>query len=452
MVTLSLLYVKQYIPSVYQIVSHYINKDGNKSLHTGSFWDFELDPQLIASFTAIEKYYQLLYNNNRSVMIDSNASISSLYYQVYKQSTKTTHHSLFVPYFILFSLSMGHASKELLQDLYSMMHLSASLPSSLPPYAFFDDEIYNYLKNATIQSDIELEILINMMYNLLLNSHIKKENEAEFYSRLEGLFETYLQQLSQMNPSHFINVIHTDTVYGLIHSPNAHLYPFACILYKMIGSSSCDTVRLDIEKLIHYISNENFSPVCDDLTILPNGLECSMIRLLFYIYDKLPTYLHISLYTLLLNRIGDQDIQEFLQTSKFDYILPLQQDLFVLLLNIIKTHKEMQTLCFRILYNSLLYYIDDYNTKSCLYISKNEVISKVSHQYKEKEVQVSVLHKDQYEFSFFYELMDSELMMILIEHNSDPLYSNILDLLFQLDNNLAVLYMDELFKNESTIR
>ena len=391
----------------------------------GSFWDFELDPQLIASFTAIEKYYQLLYNNNRSVMIDSNASISSLYYQVYKQSTKTTHHSLFVPYFILFSLSMGHASKELLQDLYSMMHLSASLPSSLPPFAFFDDEIYNYLKSATIQSDIELEILINMMYNLLLNSHIKKENEAEFYSRLEGLFETYLQQLSQMNPSHFINVIHTDTVYGLIHSPNAHLYPFACILYKMIGSSSCDTVRLDIEKLIHYISNENFSPVCDDLTILPNGLECSMIRLLFYI--------------LLLNRIGDQDIQEFLQTSKFDYILPLQQDLFVLLLNIIKTHKEMQTLCFRIL-------------KSCLYISKNEVISKVSHQYKEKEVQVSVLHKDQYEFSFFYELMDSELMMILIEHNSDPLYSNILDLLFQLDNNLAVLYMDELFKNESTIR
>lgn len=196
-------------------------------------------------------------------------------------------------------------------------------------------------------------------------------------------------------------------------------------ILKMIGSSSCDTVRLDIEKLIHYISNENFSPVCDDLTILPNGLECSMIRLLFYI--------------LLLNRIGDQDIQEFLQTSKFDYILPLQQDLFVLLLNIIKTHKEMQTLCFRIL-------------KSCLYISKNEVVSKVSHQYKEKEVQVSVLHKDQYEFSFFYELMDSELMMILIEHNSDPLYSYILDLLFQLDKNLAVLYMDELFKNESTIR
>lgn len=61
MVTLSLLYVKQYIPSVYQIVSHYINKDGNKSLHTGSFWDFELDPQLIASFTAIEKYYQFYF-------------------------------------------------------------------------------------------------------------------------------------------------------------------------------------------------------------------------------------------------------------------------------------------------------------------------------------------------------------------------------------------------------
>ncbi|KAK8803357.1 hypothetical protein WA158_001051 [Blastocystis sp. Blastoise] len=457
-----LLYIPSFAPSIQILAKHY--SDSTVSPYKGGFWDFQFDPLLISIYKHISE------SNSRYVespavidyilhflpfLINMISSTSSS-----RQSITIKDSSFFHIYFRNFTLPLliNINENQQVKPMYieNYQFLSCFLPLSTLAlnncsiaFAIENENVFNWLLENIPKTCLEIEIRMNFFFRILYYySTLGIPCSNSFLSHMNQLINKYLSILLQDNEDIYINVIHNIYIQKLIHIPNTPFTSTLITLFKSIGFSTINSMSLNIDLLLYYICNsDNQDTIITEGIQLNKELNCFSIQLLLTLYQKLPIDLQMSIYTLILDRIKEEDIQLLLKDEIIELVLPLNKDIYIRLINIIKKEKDQQKVLIRILYRSFCKYIYDYNIQNNIILTKNDKESKHEHLYKKNIVAInSKIYK--YDFLFLMEYIDEDIMTICIKNCSDTIFRQFLDLLFMLDSNISMLFIDLLFDNE----